>query len=105
MSTILLANSRLSGKSSKPRRPCFGKRRSLKPTDEAENIGRQRGEEMLEMRLALANIARSAQARITRGLRECAFYATACAIHLMKFRRLLTCPRRLQHGMAFRREA
>jgi hypothetical protein len=52
VSSILLANWELSGESRKARGPHAGKRGPFEPADEAEEIGRQSREEVLEMRLA-----------------------------------------------------
>ena len=60
---------------------------------------------MLQMRLALANIARPTHAGIARRLGEGALHAATRLIYLMEIGRLLTSTCGLYHVMAFSRKA
>src|SRR5262249_21307220 len=83
----------------------FGKRGPFEPADEAEDIGRHGREELLQMRLAVPDVARSPHAGVARRLGKRAFHSAAGAIDVMELGCLLARPRRLEHLVALWREA
>lgn len=57
------------------RDPCLSKLRHLEPAYKAKSIGRQRGEDLLEMALTLSGTPRWPHSCAGRGLRESALHA------------------------------
>lgn len=96
-----LVNYQLSGKSRATRGAGFGKWEPLQPAHEPEDSGRQGREQVLQMRLALADGACSAHASGAGGLGEGAFHAAARLIHLAECGRLLPGPSAQEQLMAF----
>src|SRR5262249_435260 len=95
----LLANQELSSESREARGAGVGRGRGVEPADEAEDSGRQGREEVLEVRLALRNIACAAHPRVARGWCEGPFNPTARRVSGAKLGCLLPGPRGLR-GLA-----